>query len=55
MTDTPGGIRWVGPPLGAHTHAVLREVLGVGEDQIAALAGKGVIASPTPREREAGS
>jgi formyl-CoA transferase len=41
---TPGQTRWIGPELGSHTRAVLRDLAGAGEDELQALAGGGVIA-----------
>ncbi|MGE0072355.1 MAG: CaiB/BaiF CoA transferase family protein [Thiomonas sp.] len=42
LSLTPGKTRWIGPPLGAHTSAVLAE-LGLDAGQIAALQHDGVI------------
>lgn len=43
LSDTPGSVRWVGPELGEHTDEVLREVLGMADDEIAGLRGAEVI------------
>jgi formyl-CoA transferase len=43
LSDTPGAVRWVGPTLGEHTEAVLRERVGCAAEQIRALREKGVI------------
>ena len=42
LSETPGGIDWVGPELGAHTDAVLQR-LGYGADEIAKLRAIGAI------------
>jgi benzylsuccinate CoA-transferase BbsF subunit len=38
LAETPGRLRWAAPTLGEHTVLVLREVLGMAEDDIARLA-----------------
>ena len=43
LSATPGRVRWPGPALGEHTEAVLREVAGLGDGEIAELARKGVV------------
>jgi formyl-CoA transferase len=43
LSATPGRVRWPGPPLGAHTEAVLQEVAGCSALDIAELRAKGVI------------
>jgi crotonobetainyl-CoA:carnitine CoA-transferase CaiB-like acyl-CoA transferase len=43
LCATPGATEWPGPPVGSHTDAVLRELLGMDEDGIAALRADGVI------------
>ena len=43
LSDTPGGIKWLGPELGAHTDEVLGEVLGLSAVEIAALRSEGVV------------
>ena len=43
MSDTPGGIEWLGPALGAHNDEIYGGLLGIGRDEIAALQKKGVI------------
>jgi len=43
LSDTPGSIRSPAPLLGQHTEQVLRERLGLGEDEIARLRRTGVI------------
>ncbi|MFP4834189.1 CoA transferase, partial [Paraburkholderia sp. BR10879] len=42
-SETPPRVASHPPTLGEHTDAVLREVLGYGEEQVAALRGKGVV------------
>jgi formyl-CoA transferase len=42
LSDTPGTLEWVGPALGEHTDAVLREA-GYSADDIAKLRGAGAI------------
>lgn len=42
MTQTPGGTRWLGPALGAHTGEVLGN-LGYDEEEIRSLKARGVI------------
>jgi formyl-CoA transferase len=37
LSDTPGHIRWVGPELGAHTEAILSDLLKMPADKIAQL------------------
>ncbi len=44
LADTPGATRWPGPPLGAHTDAVLRELLGKSAADCARLRDAGVVA-----------
>jgi formyl-CoA transferase/succinyl-CoA--D-citramalate CoA-transferase len=44
LSRTPGAIRHVGPALGADTDAVLRELTGASDDEIAALRASGVCA-----------
>ncbi len=43
LTRTPGTTHWAGPELGAHTEAVLGELLGLGEAEIASLRQEGVL------------
>jgi formyl-CoA transferase len=43
FTKTPGTIRHTGPTLGEHTDAVLREVLGMGCDEITSLRADGAV------------
>ena len=40
---TPGGTAWPGPELGSHNREILEERLGLGEAEIEALRGKGVL------------
>ena len=42
FTATPGAIRHAGPPLGEHTDAVLRDLLGVDDAELAELRAAGV-------------
>jgi benzylsuccinate CoA-transferase BbsF subunit len=37
LAETPGRLRWAAPTLGEHTALVLREVLGMGDEEIARL------------------
>jgi len=43
LSDTPGGTRWPGPELGAHIDQVLGGLLGMSQDEIAALKASGDI------------
>ena len=43
LRDTPGATEWPGPPVGSHTDAVLGEVLGMDETELAALRADGAI------------
>jgi formyl-CoA transferase len=43
MEGTPGGLRWIGPPLRAHNTEVYRDWLGLPATELARLAATGVI------------
>jgi crotonobetainyl-CoA:carnitine CoA-transferase CaiB-like acyl-CoA transferase len=43
VPETPGVIRWPGPPVGAHTEEVLGEILGLQSTQLDTLRQEGVI------------
>ena len=44
LNETPGGTDWLGPPeMGAHNRDVYCGILGLGEDEFAALAREGII------------
>jgi formyl-CoA transferase len=43
LSDTPGTVRSLGPKLGEHNDDVYRGLLGLGEEEIASLAGNAVI------------
>jgi crotonobetainyl-CoA:carnitine CoA-transferase CaiB-like acyl-CoA transferase len=43
MVEAPGAVRWPGPPIGAHTDEVLRELLAMDDGAIAGLREDGVI------------
>ncbi|HEX7440530.1 MAG TPA: CoA transferase, partial [Caldimonas sp.] len=43
LTETPGRINWLGPPLGAHTEEVLEDWIGLEAAEIAALRSAGAI------------
>lgn len=43
LSGTPGRVRWAGPHLGEHNHDVLKNDLGLSDDDLARLAEEGVI------------
>ena len=43
LSETPGSIRSLGPTLGQHTDEVLRDLLGMGDDEIARLRERRVV------------
>ena len=43
LSETPGGVGWAGPALGADTDAVLTELLGLRGEQVEKLRADGVI------------
>jgi formyl-CoA transferase len=44
LSDTPGGVRWAGPPRpGCHNAEVYGDLLGLGDAQLAELTGAGVL------------
>jgi crotonobetainyl-CoA:carnitine CoA-transferase CaiB-like acyl-CoA transferase len=43
LVATPGGLRWIGPPLGAHNNEVYRDWLGLPAAELARLKSEGVI------------
>src|SRR5438270_1208843 len=43
LSETPGRIRWLGPALGEHTGEVLRDVLGLTDEETDALRTNGII------------
>jgi formyl-CoA transferase len=46
LSDTPGGTAWIGPEIGAHTHAVLEDLLGFAAEDLYELAEAGVVQGP---------
>jgi crotonobetainyl-CoA:carnitine CoA-transferase CaiB-like acyl-CoA transferase len=43
LSDTPGRTEWAGPAVGEHTREVLGQLLGLSDDDVDTLAGKGII------------
>ena len=43
LSETPGGTEWAGPTVGEHTRTVLGEKLGLSDDELDELSGKGII------------
>ncbi|HVO57314.1 MAG TPA: CoA transferase [Dongiaceae bacterium] len=43
LSATPGALRWIGPPLGAHNTEVYQDWLGLSAAEVARLAAEGVI------------
>jgi crotonobetainyl-CoA:carnitine CoA-transferase CaiB-like acyl-CoA transferase len=43
LSDTPGSVKWLGPPLGAHTDQVYKGMLGLSDAELGSLRDKGVI------------
>lgn len=43
LARNPGSVRWLGPDLGEHNDEVYRDLLGLGDDELAALRDAGVI------------
>lgn len=43
LSDTPGGQRWLGQPLGADTESVLTELLGISREEVEELRAEGVV------------
>lgn len=43
LTQRPGSVRTLGPALGAHTAEILGQVAGLDADELAELAGEGVV------------
>ena len=43
VPENPGQVRWPGPPVGAHTEAVLSELLGLRPQEIESLRAEGVL------------
>ena len=43
MTETPGAVDWLGPPLGAHVDEILGGLLGLSAEEIAELKARGVV------------
>jgi crotonobetainyl-CoA:carnitine CoA-transferase CaiB-like acyl-CoA transferase len=43
LSDTPGSIEWLGPPLGAHNDEIYKKLLGMSDREIGVLKDKGVI------------
>jgi len=43
LPDNPGEVRWPGPPVGAHTDEIMRDMLGLKPDEIASLREEGVL------------
>jgi len=46
LSDTPGAVRWAGPPLGQHTGEVLATLAGVGGAELGELRRHGVVGAP---------
>jgi crotonobetainyl-CoA:carnitine CoA-transferase CaiB-like acyl-CoA transferase len=49
LSETPGSVRTPSPMLGEHTTAVLRELLGMSPEAVAALREQGVIGGPSTK------
>jgi len=43
VPDNPGSVRWPGPIVGAHTNEILRNDLGMDDDEIAGLREQGIV------------
>jgi crotonobetainyl-CoA:carnitine CoA-transferase CaiB-like acyl-CoA transferase len=43
LTETPGSVEWLGPPLGAHNEEIYRGLLGLEQGEVDELARRGVI------------